>query len=268
MPDIIALVSHGVLRARLRVALGPRYRLILLADAPELWRAARTHPAAVLVVEANGATAPDAAAVIHAFRAEYPLTPVVAYCGVAPGVAAAILDLVRAGVHDVVLAGVDDERAAFETVVVRALHRSTADDVLARLAAPGHPAASTILRTFLNAATRPLDVERAAAVLGVHRRTLVKRCAAAALPPPRTLAGWCRLLVAARLLDAGGLTVEQVAHALGFPSANALRNLCHRHARVSLTDLRTRGGYTWLRGQVVDQLAPAPARAAAWPALG
>ena len=64
------------------------------------------------------------------------------------------------------------------------------------------------LRYCLEHARRNITVEEVAAAMGVHRKTLVDRLKAAHLPSPRAMIGWCRLLMAARLLDDPGRTID------------------------------------------------------------
>jgi AraC-like DNA-binding protein len=98
------------------------------------------------------------------------------------------------------------------------------------------------LRYCLEHARRDLSVEEVAAAMGVHRKTLVDRLRAARLPPPRAMIGWCRLLMAARMLDDPARTVEQVALKLDFPSGAALRNMFKRYTGLRTAEVRENGG--------------------------
>src|SRR3546814_9586520 len=83
------------------------------------------------------------------------------------------------------------------------------------------PICLTPFVTFcLEQARRAITVPEAAAALGVHRKTLVDRLAAAGFPTPSAMIAWCRLITAARLLEDPGRTVEQVALLLDFPSGS------------------------------------------------
>ena len=199
MRHILALATHQVLRARIRAAIGTEQRLSMLEDASALWRAVQTRPVSLVIVEANAVTLADTPAMVASLRTAFPAVAVAGYCRLERGVAGAILDLARAGVHDVVIAGIDDERFTLATVVERALRRSTADDVLAHLAPLRLPKAVVrAMRLFLASAGRPIAIARAASLLGVHRRTLASWSTIAGLPTPRQTATGSRLLVAAR----------------------------------------------------------------------
>jgi len=76
----------------------------------------------------------------------------------------------------------------------------------------------------------------------VHRKTLAARLARAGMPTPLALIGWCRLLAAARAMEEGGRTLEQVALRLEFPGAAALRNMLARYTGLSPREVRRRGG--------------------------
>jgi AraC-like DNA-binding protein len=91
--------------------------------------------------------------------------------------------------------------------------------------------------------------------MGVHRKTLVDRLKAAHLPSPRAMIGWCRLLMAARLLDDPGRTVEQVALKLDFPSGAALRNMFKRYTGLRTTEVRENGGVRCLLHAFKRELA-------------
>jgi transcriptional regulator GlxA family with amidase domain len=85
-------------------------------------------------------------------------------------------------------------------------------------------------------------VRGAADALGLDRRTLVRRLERAGLPPPRRIAGWCRVIVAARLLDDPIYTLEQAALRLDFPSGTALRNMLIRYTGLAPREIRENGG--------------------------
>lgn len=253
MSYVTALVTDPALHQRLSRATGGRYRLRIVHDAGQLWAALRELHVALVVLEAHARPGVDLPALVRSLRANHPQLPITLYAHVRPGVSAAILDLVRAGAHHFVLAGVDDDRLLGLTTT--AARSSVRDDVLDRAEALHLPAdVLKILRQFLDAAERPLAVRDAAATLGVSRRTLLNRLAHEGVPGPRELAAWCRLVVAARLLDDPGLTVEYVANALEFPSGNALRNLLLRRLGVPLAALRQRGGYAYVRDRLLGVL--------------
>lgn len=88
-----------------------------------------------------------------------------------------------------------------------------------------------------------LHVERASMLLGVARRTLENRLAAAGMPPAHRIVGWCVALHAAWRLDVLGHRPKRVAADLGFSSSAAIANLLARYCGCSPTSLRVHGGF-------------------------
>ncbi len=262
MTGIVAWVADRGARERLRGAVrdGTRLRFV---DAPGDVRAQlQAGWVRLVVVEPSVREARTALALVEELRLAFPSVPIVAYCQPRPEMPPVMLDLARAGVADLVLAGIDDDRHRLTALLTQASRRAVVDDVMADLAPLAlPPTAQRLVRTFLEWADRPLAVDAVASALGIHRRTLFSRMGAVGLPNPRDLAAWCRLLTAARQLDDEGVTVERVATNLDFPSANALRNLLQRHARLSPSALRTAGGYAELRRRFVALLASGARRA-------
>jgi AraC-like DNA-binding protein len=66
---------------------------------------------------------------------------------------------------------------------------------------------------------------------------------AAHLPPPHKILGWSRLLIAIRLLNEGGYSVERVAQELNFPGGASLRNMLKRYVGKSPGELRHSDGF-------------------------
>ncbi len=197
---------------------------------------------------------------VAAAGAARPGVPVVAYGSAREEVAGELLELARAGVSDVVLAEVGDDRARLAALFGAAVTRTIADDVLADLEPLALPGVVTpVIRMFFERAGVPTSVADAARSARVHRRTLAARLAAARMPSPAALKAWCRLLVAARLLEDPARSVAHTAAELGYPSATAFRNQLHRVARTCPRRLRREGGYAQLRAAFVRTVAGASA---------
>ena len=79
--------------------------------------------------------------------------------------------------------------------------------------------------------------------LRLSRRTLLRWCKRAELPPPRKLLAWMRILLAAELLDDPGRTVLTVAHACGYASDSGLRRVTQKFVGASPSELRRRGAF-------------------------
>jgi AraC-like DNA-binding protein len=82
-----------------------------------------------------------------------------------------------------------------------------------------------------------------AKALQLSRRTLLRWCERAELPPPRKLLAWMRILLACELLDDPGRTVLSVAHACGYSSDSGLRRVTQKFVGSSPTELRRRGAF-------------------------
>jgi AraC-like DNA-binding protein len=150
--------------------------------------------------------------------------------------------MARAGVHDLVRAGFDDVGFALGAALASATAScatAAARDELENLVTPD---AWPFVSYCLTRAHGPISVGAAADALGLDRRTLVRRLERAGLPSPRRIAGWCRVVAAARLLDEPIYTLEQAALRLEFPSGTALRNMLFRYTGLKPRELRENGG--------------------------
>ena len=105
-----------------------------------------------------------------------------------------------------------------------------------------HPVRAFVVLCVVAPSPR-LHVARAAALLGVARRTLENRLASAGMPPARRVIGWCAALHAAWRLDVLGHPRKQVAAELRFATDAAVANLLARYCGCSPTSLRNHGGF-------------------------
>lgn len=174
-------------------------------------------------------------------RRRYPSLAIVLYCPLSSRVAREILTLGKAGADDLIVEGLDDDGRSLRRIALTAASsRCTARSVAAmRDRLPAR--VMDIVTRCLHLASQPTSVRQLAAAVGVNRKTLVNRLTAAGLPGPAALISWCRILLACELLQDPGRSVEQVALALGFGSAVALRNMSRRYLRVRPSELRKPG---------------------------
>ncbi|MDQ3811804.1 MAG: helix-turn-helix domain-containing protein [Chloroflexota bacterium] len=223
-----ALRGHGMLRFYERPA--------------DLAAAVGAGGVTAVLIEPRDGRGYSTAQLVESLRTGFPGVAVIAYCDHRHDSSGDILALARAGVNELAFRGTDDVRLALTAALTSAEHQSTAELVLRELA-PAVPASVRPLVAYCleHAGTR-LSVARVAAEFGVHRKTLVNRLDQAGLPTPIALIGWCRLLVAARLLDDPGRSVEQVALSLDFPSGTALRNMLKRYTGLNAREVRENGG--------------------------
>lgn len=239
---VAALVLDPVSRARLTDALRNEASLRYCNRLSEVLAMVEAGLANLIVVDHRdydgSATLPS----IRRLRDEYPSVPIVMYLPMSAVVSGAVIEYAKAGVSQLVFQGVDDLKASLQSAVNAALDQVSAVALGADLEPLIPPTIVPFLRYCLEHSRRNLTVEEVADAMGVHRKTLVGRLKAARLPSPRAMIGWCRLLMAARLLDDPGRTVEQVALKLDFPSGAALRNLFKRYTGLRTTEVRQNGG--------------------------
>jgi AraC-like DNA-binding protein len=239
---VVALVIGNKCRARVRGALTGRADLRFCDRRGDLLPLASAARASAILVEPRDSDGNEVSAVVAAVRAGLPSVPVIAYIADTTTTSGDILALARAGVHDLVRAGFDDVGFALGAALANATAAcatNVARDELESLVAPD---AWPFVSYCLTRAHGPIAIGAAAEALGLDRRTLVRRLERASLPPPRRVAGWCRVIAAARLLDEPIYTLEQAALRLEFPSGTALRNMLLRYTGLRPREIRENGG--------------------------
>jgi AraC-like DNA-binding protein len=242
--DVVALVLARERQARLRAGLRGRARVRFVARCREVAPAvAAAGPVAAALLELSDADGTPTAPTIRQLREAFPRTPVLA---LAPaGRAAAgheLVAAVRAGADGIILEGVEDAGLALLDALDHAGDECVARVVLDELGPLLTKDARPILEFCLTQARRPLTVDAVAEALGMCRRTLGRRLRRAGMPPPLAVIGWCRLLVAARVMEESGRTLEQIALGLQFPGAASLRNMLARYAALRPREVRENGG--------------------------
>ncbi|MGH7718210.1 MAG: helix-turn-helix domain-containing protein [Gemmatimonadaceae bacterium] len=107
--------------------------------------------------------------------------------------------------------------------------------------------ASPIVAYCLEHGHRALTVAEVARHLGLNRKTLLNRLAAARLSPPGAVISLCRLLHATRLLEDPRRSAESVALALHFSSAAHLRAMYRRYTGLhGGREVREKGGLRYV----------------------
>lgn len=99
-----------------------------------------------------------------------------------------------------------------------------------------------------------------AQAMSLSRRTLLRWCNSAGLPPPRRLMAWMRILLAAKLLDDPGRTVFSVAFACGYSSDTALRTALQTQLGATPKALRTQGAFNTTLPRFLEELKQAQSR--------
>lgn len=241
--DVLALLCDREAVARLsealRIAHGGTF-LRRVERVAELRAALSAQRWDVVIVEARDADLVPTDAVLREIREAQPDSVAVGYAR-RRDLSSAILDFARAGVHELVIEGVDDGGIALRRALETAAKRATADRLVEQVGALVPRSFLPVVRHCLTHIGDVASVADLAHAFGVSRQALTERARRAGLPAPREIVAWCRLLLAARLLAGGGETVDAVAIQLHFPSANGLRNALRRYAGLTVEDIRRQG---------------------------
>jgi len=239
---VVALVLAPRSRARVRGALAARADVRFCDLRSELIPLAASACASAVIVEPRDRAGADVSEVVTTLRAGMPSTPVIAYIADDVTTSGDILAMARAGVHDLVRAGFDDVGFALGSALASATTACATSAVREELAHLVEREAWPFVAYCLTRAHKRISVGAAAEALGLARRTLVRRLERSGLPQPRRVAGWCRVIAAARLLDEPIYTLEQAALRLDFPSGTALRNMLMRYTGLRPREIRENGG--------------------------
>jgi AraC-like DNA-binding protein len=239
---VIALVLGRVARARFEQAIGRTDRLVFVGTLAALRAELSSATELVTIVtEARDESGAPTAPLLREILAASPATAIIGYCH-ARSASADILDLACAGIDELVQEGIDDEgialRAAFSGSIEACAARSVREAIERLIPLPVRP----LVDFCLQYPQEDHSVEGLGRALGVDRKTLLNHSHRLALPPPSSLAMWCRLLLAAAILESTGQSVERVALALDFASPSAFRNACRRYANERPSTWRTPGG--------------------------
>jgi AraC-like DNA-binding protein len=244
--DVLVLLSGREAVARLHEALRAapagtsRPTVRRVERVAELRAALAEQRWGVIAVQTRDADFVPTDEVIREIRERQPDAVIVGYA-LKSELSSSILNFARAGVHELIVEGVDDAGFALRQAFSAAAKRATADRLLDDVAALVPSSFLPVMRYCLEHHGDAASVPDLARAFGVSRQALVTRARRAGLPAPRELLTWCRLLLAARMLAGGGASVDDVAIALHFPSGNGLRNALRRYAQLAMQDVRRDG---------------------------
>jgi len=148
----------------------------------------------------------------------------------------------RVGANDILIDGVDSYVGIADRVTAK-VHEDAVLRRVSVLLGNGRSGAVFRFLTYVIMHVRqPLTVESVASQIRLSRRTLARECAKHELPQPGDLISWCRLLVAAAILDQGHQTVDMIGHRM-FGSPSALRNMFQRYVGRTPTQLKALGAF-------------------------
>jgi AraC-like DNA-binding protein len=241
--EVIVCVSGRAANARLRAVL-PSSTIVRSARTnAELEMMLRTAGDRLRMVvvsprdEADASTAP----IVREFRQRRPRVAIVGYCRASHQHSQDIIALATAGIHEIVFLDVTDWGEVLRQTFARAAQSCGAAQAFDRLALVIPGTLQPLIEYCLYFPHLATSVPRVAGALGVHRKTLVNYTSRFGLPSPSVLITWCRLIIAAHLLETRRGGVERVALALEYPSATALRNTLRRYSGFRPADLREAG---------------------------
>jgi len=199
-----------------------------------------------VIITPTDATGAHAAPFVERLVALWPSISFMAYCSIGFRHSHDLRTLGAAGVHGFFFRGIDAAGADIREMLRLADRERAADAVLRRISTflPRRLRVLFEYSTEYFGGTR--TIREVARLIGVSRRTLFRYCERERYPPPGEMLVWCRLFLAAYLLEDQGRTIESVALEIGLPSANALRNLLRYHADCTPTEVRRAGGLEWM----------------------
>ena len=252
---IVALLRDRLVQARARHAIGPEGRLLLCRVREDLLIQASHAQASLILTDLWDSVGQPVSPVVRQLSARYPTVPIIAYCTLTPESSREVLEVSRAGVMRLIFAGFDDVENAVRSAVLLARAAHVCGLLERELDGTLSERMRSVLRRCLEHPGEVLTVRQLAEYFGTSRRTLLNHATREALPAPGCLIAWCRLLMAARLLEDPGRSVEQIALSLDFPTATALRNMLRRYTGLRPGEIRARGGLPCVLNQFKQALA-------------
>lgn len=239
---ILVLHGNGELRAAIRSLAGKDYSLREVPDWDALAGAIyEAPPSALVVVDPFAAPSGRSTASLRTLVQEFPSLPVLAAVTVTPDGGDDLVAVAEAGAVDIIVVGHDDTREALRERF-RLAHSRPLKVLLDHLLPADMPGRSrAIVESAADVVTIGGCGRDLSAALRLGPRTLLRWTERSALPPPRQLLAWLRILVAAQLLDDPGRTVLSVALACGYSSDTGLRRVTQRFLGETPMSLRRRG---------------------------
>jgi AraC-like DNA-binding protein len=242
---LLVLHPDETFRERVRAASGVQYVFQPVSDWEALGEAVRGQPAPLVVVDPytqpNGERGPSTK--LRGLLAEFPSMAVLAAMQVVPERFDDLRTLGKWGVVQVISLGHDDTAHA----IGQRLRAARGRPLLALLEQVLPPETSGRARAILEASVEVVAVgghgKDLAESLHLSRRTLLRWSRRAALPAPRKLLAWMRVLLAAELLDDPGRSVLSVAHICGYSSDSGLRRITQKFLGSSPSELRKQGAF-------------------------
>jgi AraC-like DNA-binding protein len=174
---------------------------------------------------------------------EFPSVSLVAALDVLSVTPSIVGQLLSRGVADVLDLSLEDTPALAERRLREAYARPFKRGVEESLDRYPSARARTIIRAAAHVAAIGGGADDLAAQFNVVRETVSDWCAAAALPPPRRLQAWMRVLLAAFLLQEPPRMMSEIALACGYTTDRALRRAFNHFLGLDARTLRGQGAF-------------------------
>jgi AraC-like DNA-binding protein len=251
--DVLALLPT-IDRPLFQRALTPRYTLRFVEAWPDAETAIRDHPVGVLIADLCVQGKAEVGK-LRQLRLMFPSVSAVLWVSLTHDVARPLVDCGAIGVTTVLLRGYDnDPRMIAEVVAKRmseGIHAWTLDLVLRHLGPETPARLRWVMKEILDAPTKIRTAEELARRAGVDTRTVFRWFRRGRLATPHTVITAARVLLAGRMLQDPGLTVEDVARRLGYSDPRYLAE--HARKLVGMTPGELRLSFD----EAVPQLAAA-----------
>jgi AraC-like DNA-binding protein len=255
--EVTALVVEPEDRAHLCDIGGPRVDFSFHPEISATLSHLRQSPRpSVVVVEPHDGCGRPCGGLVRQIVSLFPGLPVIGFCHGRSNHAREIMDLVVAGVHNLLFKADAQADYAFQSALQSVDELTAATYLIRELGTllPGRLRA--VAQHCLQHPRESRSVSAVAESLGLNRRTLVNYCRATHFVTPGALISWCQLLLASYYLRSGVVSVATVARYLDIPSATGLRNMLKRYTGFRPCDLRCDEGVqrvlTQLRASLSD----------------
>ena len=262
-PLLVASHLPSTLRVPLRNALGELHRVAEAVNWSDLADIVRRRPIDLMVVDPAADGDVNVNAVAQMIE-QFPRTPVIVYTALGPNSIAAMADLSRRGLKDVVLHRYDDAPERFQRVIERVAKKQPGKHIMTDLSDTIDRLPPTIGTAIEQVFERPQAFDSAADIATtaeVTLSTLYRSLRSVGFRSPR------RILIAARVLRAHtymrepGYSVREVAGKLGYSHPRILARHTHLALGVKPRHLRRRMSDEAVVGRLVEWIYDSSAAA-------
>lgn len=233
--DVLALLPP-LDRSLFHRSLTPRYTVRFVEAWADTETAIREHPIGVLVADLCIERRPDIGK-LRQLRLMFPSVSAILWVSLSHDVVPALLNSGAIGVTSVLLRGYhSDPKVIAREVAERmseGIHAWTLDLMLRHLGSATPARLRWVMKEILEAPAQIRTAEELARRAGVDTRTVFRWFRRARLATPHTVITAARVLLAGRMLQDPGLTVEDVARRLGYSDPRYLAE--HARKLVGMT---------------------------------